>query len=430
MKRVFLIVLDSFGVGEMPDAAEYGDGGSNTLRTVAQNPYFAVPHMARLGLFHLDGVAGEPWSRKLSDTTDGLNRENLSASGEAVGRRNAAETGTNHYNHAEMSELHGGLGPLIGSFARMTERSAGKDTTTGHWEIAGLVSEKPMPVFPHGFPPEVIEKFEKLTGRHALCNLPYSGTKVIEDYGREHLATGDLIVYTSADSVFQIAAHEDIIPVEQLYQYCEMAREMLVGEYGVGRVIARPFVGEPGSFTRTSRRHDFSLLPPKDTMLDQLKEQGLDVIGVGKINDIFAGKGITEFVRTSGNAKGIERTLEYMDRDFEGLCFVNLVDFDMLYGHRNDADGYAKALTYFDERLPEIFEKMRDEDILMITADHGCDPGTPSTDHSREYTPFLLYGKPVPAGKNFGTRPTFADIGATVLRYFGVPSRIAGEPLF
>ncbi|MCD8218157.1 MAG: phosphopentomutase [Clostridiales bacterium] len=415
MKRVFLIVLDSFGVGEMPDAAEYGDAGSNTLRTVAQNPYFAVPHMARLGLFHLDGVAGEPWSRKWIDQSDGLRKKN--------------DTGIDHSNRAEMSESQGGPELSVGSFARMTERSAGKDTTTGHWEIAGLVSEKPMPVFPHGFPPEVIEKFEKLTGRHALCNLPYSGTKVIEDYGREHMATGDLIVYTSADSVFQIAAHEDIVPVEQLYRYCEMAREMLVGECGVGRVIARPFVGEPGSFTRTSRRHDFSLLPPKDTMPDQLKEQGLDVIGVGKINDIFAGKGITEFVRTSGNAEGIKRTLEYMDRDFEGLCFVNLVDFDMLYGHRNDVDGYAKALTYFDERLPEIIGKLRDEDILMITADHGCDPGTPSTDHSREYTPLLMCGKPVPAGENFGTRPTFADIGATVLQYFGVSSRIAGEPL-
>ncbi|MCC8152136.1 MAG: phosphopentomutase [Lachnospiraceae bacterium] len=429
MKRVFLIVLDSFGVGEMPDAAEYGDAGSNTLRTVAQNPYFAVPHMARLGLFHLDGVAGEPWCRNLSGAACGSSRENLSVFGETTGQENSAETRTNDYNRAEMSELQSGPEPPIGSFARMTERSAGKDTTTGHWEIAGLVSEKPMPVFPHGFPPEVIAQFEKLTGRHALCNLPCSGTKVIEDYGREHLATGDLIVYTSADSVFQIAAHEDIVPVEQLYRYCEMAREMLVGEYGVGRVIARPFIGEPGSFTRTSRRHDYSLLPPEDTMLDQLKEAGLDVIGVGKINDIFAGKGITEFVRTSGNAEGIDRTLEYMDRDFEGLCFVNLVDFDMLYGHRNDAEGYAKALTYFDERLPEILGKMRDEDILMITADHGCDPGTPSTDHSREYTPFLLYGKPVPAGKNFGTRPSFADIGATVLRYFGVPSRIAGEPL-
>ncbi len=453
MKRIFLIVLDSFGVGEMPDAAEYGDAGSNTLRTVSQSPYFSVPNMERMGLFRLDGVAEEPWCRNRIDrsagvwkkadakasaefrredwraTEHGMSGENLSVFGEATGQEDSAEMRTNPYNRIEMSELQSGSDRSIGSYARMTERSAGKDTTTGHWEIAGLVSEKPMPVFPNGFPAEVIARFEELTGRHALCNLPYSGTKVIEDYGREHMATGDLIVYTSADSVFQIAAHEDIVPVEQLYRYCEMAREMLVGEYGVGRVIARPFTGEPGSFTRTSRRHDYSLLPPENTMLDQLKEAGYDVIGVGKINDIFAGKGITEFVRTSGNAEGIERTLEYMDRDFEGLCFVNLVDFDMLYGHRNDVDGYAKALTYFDARLPEILGKMRDGDILMITADHGCDPGTPSTDHSREYTPLLLYGKLVPAGRNFGTRPTFADIGATVLWYFGISSQIAGEPL-
>ncbi|MCD7980782.1 MAG: phosphopentomutase [Clostridiales bacterium] len=380
MRRVFLIVLDSFGIGEMPDAAAYGDAGSNTLGTVRKSPYFSVPNMEKMGLFRIDGV----------------------------------DAGTDE---------------PTGAFARMTEKSAGKDTTTGHWEIAGLVSEKPMPVFPEGFPREVIDEFERLTGRRALCNRPYSGTKVIEDYGREHMETGALIVYTSADSVFQIAAHEEIIPVQQLYEYCEAARAMLVGEYGVGRVIARPFVGEPGHFTRTSRRHDYSLLPPRDTMLDQLKESGYSVIGVGKINDIFAGKGITEFVRTSGNAEGIERTLEYMERDFEGLCFVNLVDFDMLYGHRNDADGYAKALTYFDERLPEITARMRPEDILMITADHGCDPGTPSTDHSREYTPLILYGEPVPAGENLGTRPTFADIGATVLDYFQIPSRIEGEPL-
>lgn len=243
------------------------------------------------------------------------------------------------------------------------------------------------------------------------------------------MRTGALIVYTSADSVFQIAAHEDIVPVEELYRYCETARKILVGDMGVGRVIARPFVGEPGNFTRTSRRHDYSLLPPEDTMLDQLKAAGYDVIGVGKINDIFAGKGLTEFVRTSGNAEGIERTLEYMDRDFDGLCFVNLVDFDMLYGHRNDVEGYAKALTYFDRQLPRIIGKMRRDDILMITADHGCDPGTPSTDHSREYTPLIVYGESVPAGYNWGTRSSFADIGATILSYFNVESHISGTPL-
>lgn len=382
MKRVILIVLDSFGIGEMPDAANYGDAGSNTLGTVAKSPYFSMPNMGKLGLFNLDGVtAGEK---------------------EAV---------------------------PAGAFARMTERSAGKDTTTGHWEIAGLVSERPMPTFPNGFPAEVIKDFEEATGRKVLCNKPYSGTQVIHDYGEEHMKTGALIVYTSADSVFQIAAHEDIVPVEKLYEYCEIARKMLTGDVGVGRVIARPFIGEPGNFTRTSRRHDYSLLPPKDTMLDQLKKAGYDVIGVGKINDIFAGKGITEFVRTSGNPEGIERTIEYMDKDFEGLCFVNLVDFDMLYGHRNDVDGYAKALSCFDKKLPEIIEKMRDEDILLITADHGCDPGTLSTDHSREYTPLIVYGKTVPQGKNWGTRPTFADIGATILDYFKVPAKIAGDSL-
>ena len=382
MKRVFLIVLDSFGIGEMPDAAAYGDAGSNTLRTVADSPEFSMPNMAKLGLFNIDGVtAGEPEAEPW------------------------------------------------GSFARMTEFSRGKDTTTGHWEIAGLISTKPMPVFPEGFPAEVIRAFEEKTGRKVLCNRPYSGTEVIKDYGEEHMKTGSLIVYTSADSVFQIAAHEEVVPVEELYRYCEIARRLLVGDVGVGRVIARPFTGEPGNFTRTSRRHDYSLLPPEDTMLDQLKAAGYAVIGVGKINDIFAGKGITEFVRTSGNAEGIARTLEYLDRDFEGLCFVNLVDFDMLYGHRNDVEGYARALTYFDRHLSQILKKLRPEDVLMITADHGCDPGTPSTDHSREYTPLIVYGDPVPSGQNWGTRSSFADIGASVLAYFGVEPKISGTPL-
>ena len=382
MKRVFLIVLDSFGIGEMPDAAAYGDAGSNTLRTVADSPEFSMPNMAKLGLFNIDGVtAGEPEAEPW------------------------------------------------GSFARMTEFSRGKDTTTGHWEIAGLISTKPMPVFPEGFPAEVIRAFEEKTGRKVLCNRPYSGTEVIKDYGEEHMRTGSLIVYTSADSVFQIAAHEEVVPVEELYRYCEIARRLLVGDVGVGGVIARPFTGERGNFTRTSRRHDYSLLPPEDTMLDQLKAAGYAVIGVGKINDIFAGKGITEFVRTSGNAEGIARTLEYLDRDFEGLCFVNLVDFDMLYGHRNDVEGYARALTYFDRHLSQILKKLRPEDVLMITADHGCDPGTPSTDHSREYTPLTVYGDPVPSGQNWGTRSSFADIGASVLAYFGVEPKISGTPL-
>lgn len=382
MKRVFLIVLDSVGIGEMPDAATFGDKGSNTLKAASKDKHFAMPNMRKLGLFNIDGVD--------------------------IGEKEAKPQG---------------------AFARMTEKSMGKDTTIGHWEIAGVISEAPLPTYPEGFPQEIIEEFSRKTGHGVLCNKPYSGTEVIKDYGEQHMKTGDLIVYTSADSVFQVAVHEDIVPVEQLYQFCQIARDMLVGKHGVGRVIARPFEGKPGAFTRTSRRHDFSLEPPKVTMLDQLKEAGYDVLGVGKIYDIFAGKSITDYVRTTGNPDGIDKTLEYMERDFEGLCFVNLVDYDMLYGHRNDVEGYAKALTYFDERLPEILDKLREDDILMITADHGCDPSTPSTDHSREYTPLVMCGKNIPAGKNFGTRNTFSDIGATVLSYFGVERKIAGESL-
>lgn len=382
MKRVFLIVLDSVGIGEMPDAADYKDAGSNTIKACSQSAYFSMPNMQKLGFFNIDGVD--------------------------IGEKNQEPEG---------------------AFARMTEVSKGKDTTIGHWEIAGIISPNPLPTFPNGFPVKVLQEFEKLTGRGILCNLPYSGTEVIEKYGKEHMETGKLIVYTSADSVFQIAAHEDIVPVETLYRYCEMAREMLVGEVGVGRVIARPFTGEPGNFKRTSRRHDYSLQPPKTTMLDLLSATGHEVLSVGKINDIFAGKGITDFVRTTDNEDGINKTLEYMERDFEGLCFTNLVDYDMLYGHRNDVDGYAKALTYFDEQLPELLGHLREDDILMITADHGCDPSTPSTDHSREYTPLIMYGKNVPAGKNYGTRDSFADIAATILQYFGIKIECAGTPL-
>lgn len=379
MKRVFLIVLDSFGIGEMPDAEAYGDINVNTLRSVSKSPYFHMEHMRDMGLFQIDGVG--------------------------VGEK------TEHPTAA---------------YARMTERSRGKDTTIGHWEIAGIYSPKPLPTYPNGFPEEVLEEFRIRTGRDILCNKPYSGTQVIADYGDEHVRTGKLIVYTSADSVFQIAAHEDVVPVEQLYDYCRIARQILQGEHGVGRVIARPFAGESGHYTRTPRRHDFSLLPPAVTMLDQLKAAGKDVIAVGKIQDIFVGKGITEHVYTSGNAEGIQRTLEYLDKDFEGLCFINLVDYDMLYGHRRDVDGYAKALAYFDEKLPEIQAHMRPEDILMITADHGCDPAyTKTTDHTREYTPFLMYGAPVVPG-NRGTRPTFSDIGATVLDYFGIQPEFEG----
>ncbi|MDE5867182.1 MAG: phosphopentomutase, partial [Lachnospiraceae bacterium] len=314
--------------------------------------------------------------------------------------------------------------------ARMKEASKGKDTTIGHWEIAGIYSPKPLPTYPDGFPKEVLDEFSKKTGRGVLCNKPYSGTVVIQEYGDAHMDTGDLIVYTSADSVFQIAAHEDIVPLEQLYEYCRIARDILKGEHGVGRVIARPFIGPHGGpYTRTPHRHDFSILPPSVTMLDQLSKNGRAVISVGKIKDIFAGKGITESVYTSGNEEGIERTLEYLDKDFEGLCFVNLVDYDMLYGHRNDIDGYAKALAYFDAKLPEICGKLKEDDILMITADHGCDPGyTISTDHSREHTPFLMYGEGIEPA-NLGTRDTFADIGATVLDYFDIKPEFSGTSM-
>lgn len=390
MKRVFLIVLDSFGIGQMEDAAAYGDVNVNTVGSVSRSPYFHMPNMQKLGLFRIEGVQvakgadGTDWTAELLPTA---------------------------------------------TVARMKEASKGKDTTIGHWEIAGVYSGKPLPTYPDGFPEEILAPFRERTGRGVLCNRPYSGTQVIADYGEEHLRTGDLIVYTSADSVFQIAAHEELIPPETLYEYCRIARALLVGEHGVGRVIARPFVGEPGNFTRTSRRHDFSMEPPATTMLDQLKAAGKDVIAVGKIKDIFAGRGITEAVYTSGNEEGIKRTLEYLDKDFEGLCFINLVDYDMLYGHRRDVDGYAKALAYFDEKLPEILGRMRPEDVLMITADHGCDPAyTATTDHTREHTPFLMCGACVEP-RNLGTRKTFADIGATVLQYFGIAPEFAGESM-
>ena len=372
MRRVFLIVLDSFGIGEMPDAAEFHDEGSNTIKTVSKSKEFHLPHMEELGLFRIDGV----------DCKESVKN-------------------------------------IKGAVARMKESSKGKDTTIGHWEIAGVISKKPMPTYPNGFPEEIIQALEQETGRKIVCNMPYSGTEVIKKYGEEHIKTGNLIVYTSADSVFQIAAHEEVVPLDELYDICKKARELLQGEHGVGRVIARPFIGEKGNFTRTSNRHDFSLTPPRDTMLDILKAAGKEVLAVGKIQDIFAGKGITDHVYTKNNDDGVARTLEYMEREFEGICFTNLVDFDMLYGHRNDIDGYARALTRFDSQLPDILGKLKEEDILMITADHGCDPGTPSTDHSREYTPLVIYGKQVIPG-NYGTRETFADIAETILGYFGL----------
>ena len=382
MKRIFLIVLDSFGIGEMEDAATYGDVGANTLGSVSKSPYFKLENLGSLGLFNMDGVT--------------------------VGKKVESPMAT---------------------IARMKEASKGKDTTIGHWEISGIYSGSPLPTYPNGFPEEVLQKFTELTGRGVICNLPYSGTDVIRDYGEEHVKTGKLIVYTSADSVFQIAAHEEVVPLETLYEYCKQAREMLQGEHGVGRVIARPFTGTSGHFSRTTNRHDYSLLPPAKTMLDYLEEKGKDVIAVGKIKDIFVGQGITEYTYTKGNEEGIEKTLDYLEKDFEGLCFINLVDFDMLYGHRNDVDGYAKALTYFDEKLPQILAKLREEDLLMITADHGCDPGfVLSTDHSREHTPFLMYGKQIEP-VNLGTRDTFSDIAKTVLDYFEIENIIQAKSM-
>ena len=379
-RRVFLIVLDSYGIGELPDAADFGDEGSNTLRTITKSGEYDTPLMKSMGLFNIDGV----------DYMEGVDSP-------------------------------------IGSFGRLGEVSKGKDTTIGHWEIAGIVSEKPLPTYPEGFPKELLEEYSRLTGRGVLCNKPYSGTEVIKEFGEEHLKTGDLIVYTSADSVFQVAAHEEIVPIEELYRYCEIARELLQGEHGVGRVIARPFVGEAGNFSRTPRRHDYSLIPPKTTMLDVLKEAGYATRGVGKIYDIFAGKSISDTVRIQNNVDGMEKAIAIMDEDFKGLCFVNLVDFDMVYGHRNDIDGYAKAATVFDQQLTEMTAKMRDTDIVMITADHGCDPGFKGTDHSREYVPFLAYGKDIKAGVNLGTRSTFADIAATIQDIFEVEQKTAGN---
>ncbi len=373
-KRVILIVLDSCGIGGAKDAAAFGDEGSHTLAACSRDSAFSIENMKRIGMGCIP---------------DALPYE---------------------------EQDHGG----VGAWARVEEASMGKDTTIGHWEIAGLISPEPLPTYPEGFPPEVIEEFEKQTGRKTLCNKPYSGTEVIRDYGQEHMKTGDLIVYTSADSVFQIAAHEEIVPVEQLYGYCETARKILTGKHGVGRVIARPFIGQYPDFTRTSNRHDFSLLPPRATLLDDLTEARIPVYGVGKIYDIFAGRGIGTTVRTSGNIDGIEQTIGAMDAQKDGLIFVNLVDFDMLYGHRNDVHGYAEALTYFDDRLPEILSRMGKDDILMITADHGCDPSTPSTDHSRENVPFLAYGDRVKPGTDLGVRKSFSDIAKTIGDYFGI----------
>ena len=381
MKRVFLIVLDSCGIGQMPDAADFGDRDCNTLKRISASPYFEYSNLYKLGLGNIDGV---DYLKKCPEPA--------------------------------------------AAYARLSESSKGKDTTIGHWEIAGIISEKPLPTYPDGFPEDIIDKFSELTGRGVLCNKPYSGTQVIRDYGREHIKTGSLIVYTSADSVFQIAAHEDIVPVEKLYEYCRAARKILTGANAVGRVIARPFSGEYPDFYRTDGRHDFSLEPPNRTLLDALYENGMHVYAIGKISDIFASRGVSERVFTSSNAQGMQQTLNALSKDFEGLCFTNLVDFDMKYGHRQDVDGYAKAFAEFDRWLPEFIERMRDDDILMITADHGCDPGDSHTDHTREYTPLIVYGKNIKP-VDLGTRGTFACVAATAAEYLNIDFTCGGEPL-
>ena len=381
MKRIFLIVLDSFGIGAMPDAEKFGDVNVNTLAACATSDKLHIPNMIAAGLGNIDGVTCLPKAEKPA-----------------------------------------------GAAARLQEASMGKDTTIGHWEIAGVVSPEPLPTYPEGFPQEVLDAFEQATGRGCLCNLPYSGTDVIRDYGEEQLKTGKWIVYTSADSVFQVAANEELIPLEELYDACHKARNILRGKHGVGRVIARPFVGSAsGNFKRTSNRHDYSLEPPKDTMLDAIKASGKASIGVGKIHDIFAGIGTTEHVYNKSNANGMEHADYYAAQDFEGLCFVNLVDFDMVYGHRRDIDGYAAALSEFDAWLGEFVKKLGEDDLVMITADHGCDPAyTATTDHTREYVPLLVLGSKVKS-VNLGTRASFADIAATVTELLGVEYDTPGK---
>ena len=381
-KRIFLIVLDSFGIGNAPDAADFGDGGTNTLKSISVSPFFKAETMGRLGLFNIDGTdVGSPAKAPLA--------------------------------------AHG----------RLFESSRGKDTTIGHWELAGVVSDHPLPTYPCGFPEEVLDAFRKATGRDVLCNKPYSGTKVIADYGEEHLRTGKLIVYTSADSVFQIAAHEELIPVETLYEYCRAARAILTGKHGVGRVIARPFEGKAPSFTRTARRHDFSIEPPKKTLLDALHGEGRDVIGIGKIGDIFVGRGLTESYYTHSNTEGMARLDEMAAREFSGLCFANLVDFDMNYGHRRDVDGYAAALTEFDAWLGGFLDRLGEEDMVIVTADHGCDPAfVATTDHTREYVPLIVAGKGV-RSVSLGTRDGFSWVAATVAEALGCDYRGDGQSL-
>ncbi|KYH28233.1 phosphopentomutase [Clostridium colicanis] len=381
INRVIWIVLDSVGMGALPDAEKYGDDGANTIGNVSKAlGGLNLPNMEKLGLGNIDGMVGV----------------------------NKTDRPT-------------------GCYGRFAEMSNGKDTTTGHWEMVGIYSEQAFPTYPNGFPKEIIDAFEKAVGRKVIGNKPASGTAIIEELGEEHIKTGSLIVYTSADSVFQIAAHEEVVPLKELYSICEKARNILVGEHAVARVIARPFIGEKGNFTRTPNRRDFSLVPPYNTVLDNLKSNNLNVMAVGKIEDIFSGKGITEAVHTKDNMDGVDKTLDYMKEDKQGLIFTNLVDFDMKWGHRNDVKAYGKGLEDFDARLPEIISAMKDTDILFITADHGCDPTTPGTDHTREYVPFLAYGKPLRQNVNLGTRNSFADMGQTVAEIFNVEKIRYGE---
>ena len=380
MKRAIIIVLDAVGIGELPDADKYGDKGSNTLMHVKEAlPALNLKNMCNLGLGLIDG--------------------------------------DNVYEKVNNPK---------GIYGKMAEHSAGKDTTTGHWEISGIWIDKPFPTYPKGFPKEIIEEFESKIDRKVLGNCVASGTVIIQELGDEHMKTGYPIVYTSADSVFQIACHEDIIPIEEQYRYCEIAREILQGDNGVGRVIARPFIGSNGHYTRTERRKDFSLPPIAPTLLDYVSDAGLTVSAVGKIEDIFCNRGITQSVHTHTNAEGIEQTIKYIENAPDGLIFTNLVDTDMLYGHRNDVEGFGKSLQYFDDKLPRIINAMSDDDILFITADHGCDPTTPSTDHSREYVFLLGYGKNIKP-HNIGIRKTYADLAKTIADYFNIENDLHGE---
>ena len=380
IRRVILIVLDSVGVGELPDAADFGDVGSNTLGHIASSlEGFSIPNLQNLGLGNIPNTHLEAAARP------------------------------------------------IGAFGRAAEKSRGKDTITGHWEISGLVPDLLFPYFPDGFPREIMDEFEKRIGLRTIGNYPASGTEIIEKLGAEHLMTGSPIVYTSSDSVFQIAMHEDIIPIIRQYEICQIARDLLQGEWAVGRVIARPFKGMPGSFQRTSNRHDYALDPPTETMLDYLSEAGKKVYGVGKILDIFNARGISANKKSKDNEEGIDNTLEWMAQDFEGLIFTNLVDFDMLFGHRRDVEGYGNCLKAFDKRLPEIMQAMRDDDLLILTADHGNDPTFRGSDHTREYIPVLAYGKQVQAGTNLGTLKSFADIAATILEALNVEGKTQGQ---